>query len=58
LEEQGYQVKENNVYRDNQSTVKQEINEKESSGKHTRHVHIKYFFITDVRKSTIQAIKG
>jgi hypothetical protein len=58
LEEQGYQVKENIVYRDNQSTMKLEINGKESSSKRTRHFNIKYFFITDVRKSTIQAMKG
>jgi hypothetical protein len=50
LEEQGYQVKENIVYRDNQSTMKLEINGKKSSGKRTRHFNIKYFFITDLIK--------
>jgi hypothetical protein len=48
LEAQGYNVKENVIYRDNQSSMKLEINGKQSSGKRTRHFNIKYFYITDL----------
>ena len=48
LESQGYEVKENIVYRDNQSSMKLETNGKASSGKRTRHFNIKYFLITDL----------
>jgi hypothetical protein len=48
LEAQGYEIWENLVYRDNQSSMKLEINGKASSGKRTRHFNIKYFFITDL----------
>ena len=47
-EAQGYGLNENLVYRDNQSTMKLELNGKASSGKRTRHFNIKYFFITDL----------
>jgi len=47
-EAQGYGLDENLVYRDNQSTMKLELNGKASSGKRTRHFNIKYFFITDL----------
>jgi hypothetical protein len=40
----------NIVHRDNQSTMKMEINGKESSGKRTRHFDIKYYYITDLIK--------
>ena len=50
LQAQGYDVKDNIIYRDNQSTMKLEINGKASSGKRTRHLNIKYFFITDLIK--------
>lgn len=48
VEAQGYNVNENLVYRDNQSSMKLELNGKASSGKRTRHFNIKYFFITDL----------
>lgn len=47
LNEQGYQVKDNIIYRDNQAAMKLEMNGKTSSGKRTRHFDIKYFFILD-----------
>ena len=50
LEAQGYEVKENLVYRDNQSSMKLELNGKSSCGKRTRHFNIKYFFVTDLIK--------
>jgi hypothetical protein len=46
FEAQGYEVKENVVYRDNQSSMKLETNGKASSGKRTRHFNIRYFLIT------------
>ena len=47
LEEQGYNIKENIVYQDNKSAILLETNGKASSGKRTRHLNIRYFFITD-----------
>ncbi len=47
LEEQGYSIKDNIVYQDNMSSMKLEINGKRSSTKNTRHMEIRYFFITD-----------
>ena len=48
LEAQGYTVHENLIYRDNQSSIKLEVNGRASAGKRTRHFDIKYFFITDL----------
>jgi hypothetical protein len=48
IEAQGYQVKTTFIYRDNPSAMKLEENGKSSSGKRTRHFHIKYFYITDL----------
>ena len=48
LEAQGFKVKLNIVHRDNTSSMKLEKNGKGSSGKRTRHFHIKYFYITDL----------
>ena len=36
------------VYRDNMSTMKLEEKGKASSGKRTRHFHIKFFYITNL----------
>ena len=36
------------IYRDNQSSMKMELNGKSSSGKRTRHFNIKYYYITDI----------
>ena len=47
LEAQGYGVKDNVVYQDNKSSILLEKNGKMSSGKHTKHINIRYFFITD-----------
>lgn len=44
---QGYGVKENIMHQDNQSTILLETNGKASSSKRTRHIDIRYFFITD-----------
>ena len=47
LQAQGYDVSDNVVFQDNQSTILLEKNGKASSGKRTRHINIRYFFITD-----------
>ena len=46
LREQGYDTN-NVVHQDNQSTIKMIKNGKESSTKRTRHIEIRYFYITD-----------
>jgi hypothetical protein len=49
--EQGYKVTDNVVYQDNQSAMLLEKNGRASSGRRTRHVNIRYFFVTDRVKS-------
>ena len=50
LEGQGYNITDNVVYQDNQSAMLLENNGKMSSSKNTRHIHIRYFFVTDAIK--------
>jgi hypothetical protein len=47
MEAQGYKVNENIVYQDNQSVILLERNGKASSSKRTKHINIRYFFVTD-----------
>jgi hypothetical protein len=47
LTAQGFKVKDNVVYQDNQSAILLEKNGKASSGRRTRHLDIRYFFVTD-----------
>jgi hypothetical protein len=47
LEAQGYSVSDNVVFQDNQSAMLLEKNGKRSSSKRTRHINIRYFFVTD-----------
>ena len=47
LEEQGYDIEKNILYQDNKSAILLEMNGKKSSGKRTRAINIRYFFITD-----------
>eukprot|EP00957_Ditylum_brightwellii_P142902 10888293-Ditylum_brightwellii.AAC.1 len=47
MEAQGYKVSDNIVYQDNESAIKLEKNGKGSSSKRTRHIDIRYFFVTD-----------
>ena len=47
LEAQGYEVHENKVFQDNQSTILLEKNGKHSSSHRTCHINIQYFFVTD-----------
>jgi hypothetical protein len=51
LESQGYAVKDSIVYQDNQSTMLLAKNGKSSSGKRTRHINIRYYFVSDRVKS-------
>jgi hypothetical protein len=44
---QGFEVTDNVIYQDNQSTMLLARNGKQSSGKKTRHIEIRYYFITD-----------
>ena len=48
LEAQGFEVTENVVFRDNQSSMKLETNGKANPGKRTRHFTFKYFLITSL----------
>jgi len=57
LEAQGYDVKESTIYRDNQSAILLEKNRKRSSGKRTRHLNIRYFFVADRVKAGEVGIK-
>ena len=56
LAEQGYNT-DTIIYQDNQSSIKLEENGKLSSEKRTRHISIRYFFITDKIASKEVSIK-
>jgi hypothetical protein len=47
LDAQGYQSNDTIVYQDNKSAILLEKNGKASSGKRTKHINIRYFFIKD-----------
>jgi hypothetical protein len=47
LAAQGYALKENVFYQDNQSTIRFEKNGRKSCGPNSRHIDIRYFFIKD-----------
>ena len=47
LEAQGYQVADSVVYQDNQSAILLEKHGRASSSKRTRHINIRYFFVSD-----------
>jgi hypothetical protein len=51
LEAQGFAVSDSKVYQDNQSTMLLAKNGKSSSGKRTRHINIRYYFVSDRVKS-------
>ena len=50
LGDQGYKLKRNIFFQDNESAMKLESNGKKSAGDKSRHISIRYFFITDVLK--------
>lgn len=47
MKEQGYEVTDNVIFQDNKSTMLLECNGKQSSSKRTKHINVRYFFITD-----------
>ena len=47
LEAQGLTVNDNVIYQDNMSAILLERNGRSSSGKRTRHINIRYFFVAD-----------
>jgi hypothetical protein len=47
LEAQGYEVNKSTIYQDNQSDMLLENNGRKSSTKRTRHINIRYYFVTD-----------
>jgi hypothetical protein len=47
LKAQGYVVVDNILHQDNRSAILLEQNGKMSSGKRTKHIAIRYFFVTD-----------
>jgi hypothetical protein len=47
LEGQGYKLKDNCFYQDNQSAIRFEKNGRRSCGPNSRHIDIRYFFIKD-----------
>jgi hypothetical protein len=47
LKSQGYVVIDNILYQDNKSAILLERNGKMSSGKRTKHIAVRYFFVTD-----------
>ena len=51
LRARGYEVNKSTIYQDNQSAMLLEKNGKASSGKRTRHINIRYFFVADRVKS-------
>ena len=51
LQEQGYHCTESVIYQDNQSALLLEKNGRASSSKRTRHINIRYYFVTDKIKN-------
>jgi hypothetical protein len=47
MKAQGCGVKDNILFQDNKSSILLEKNRKASSSKRTKHINIRYFFITD-----------
>lgn len=48
LQDQGYEMRDNVLFQDNQSAILLETNGKGSSGNHTRHLNVRNFFISDL----------
>jgi hypothetical protein len=57
LQEQGYVVEDTELLQDNQSTMLLEKNGCASSGRRTRHINIRYFFVADRVKRNEVSIK-
>ena len=58
MESQGYTVNDNILYQDNKSPILLEKNGKASSSKRTKHINIRYFFITDrIRNNEVSVVR-
>ena len=57
LDAQGYDVEDSVVHQDNKSTILLAENGRMSSSKRTRHLNIRYFFVTDCIKAKELSIK-
>ena len=57
IEAQGYEVKENIVYQDNQSAILLAKNGRQSAGKRTKHMNVKYFYIHDLQNQGYVKVK-
>jgi hypothetical protein len=59
LEAQGYEVNENIIFQDNWSAILLQRNGKASSSKQTKHLNIRYFFVTDrIKKGNTSLLSG
>jgi hypothetical protein len=57
MKAQGYNVKDNVLFQDNKSSIHLEKNGKVSSSMHTKHINIRYFFITErVNKEEVSVV--
>jgi hypothetical protein len=57
MKAQGYDVRDNVLFQDNKSSILLEKNGKASSSKRTKHINIRYFFITDrVSKEEVSVV--
>lgn len=55
LQAQGYDIPRSVVYQDNQSAILLEKNGRKSGSKRTRHIKVRYYFITDrIRKGEVK----
>jgi hypothetical protein len=57
MKAQGYDVKDNVLFQDDKSSILLEKNGKASSSKRTKHINIRYLFITDrVSKEEVSVV--
>ena len=55
MDSQGYKLKSNSLFQDNQSAMKMEINGRRSCTGNSRHINIRYFYVKDlVDKNMVQ----
>jgi len=57
IQAQGYEVKENILYQDNKSTILLATNGRNSAGKRSRAINIRYFFIADQQQKGFIRVK-
>jgi hypothetical protein len=58
MKAQGYGVKDNVLFQDNKNSILLDKNGKASSSKRTKHINIRYFFITDrVKKKEVSVVE-